>query len=53
VRLWRITISRLYGRIVEDYAAFDGLELLKQLGLRRILIAAPPLLGALRDARPA
>jgi hypothetical protein len=52
-RLWRITISRLYGRIVEDYSAFDGLELLKQLGLRRILIAAPLLLGALRDARPA
>jgi predicted ester cyclase len=35
VRLWGITISRLQdGRIVEDYSAFDSLELLKQLGLR-------------------
>jgi len=34
VRLLGITISRLRdGRIVEDYSAFDSLELLKQLGL--------------------
>ena len=54
VRLWGITLSRLHdGRIVEDYSAFDSLELLKQLGLRRTLMAAPQLLGALRDARRA
>jgi hypothetical protein len=54
MRLWGITISRLHdGRIVEDYSAFDSLELLKQLGLRRTLVAAPQLLGALRDARRA
>jgi hypothetical protein len=54
MRLWGITISRLHdGRIVEDYSAFDSLELLKQLGLRRTLVAAPQLLGALHDARRA
>ena len=54
VRLWGITLSRLHdGRIVEDYSAFDILELLKQLGLRRTLMAAPQLLGALRDAHRA
>ena len=48
-----ITISRLRdGRIVEDYSAFDSLELLKQLGLRRTLLAAPRMLCALRDGRP-
>jgi hypothetical protein len=41
------------GRIVEDSAAFDGLELLRQLGPRRSLVAAPRLLGAVRDARRA
>jgi hypothetical protein len=52
VQLWGITISRLTdGRIVEDWSAFDSFELLKQLGLRRGLMAAPRLLGALRDAR--
>jgi predicted ester cyclase len=52
VRLWGITISRLRGgRIVEDHSAFDSLELLKQLGLLRTLLAAPRLVGALRDAR--
>jgi predicted ester cyclase len=52
VRLWGITISRLQdGRIVEDWSAFDSFELLKQLGLRRTLLAAPRLLAALRDAR--
>ena len=52
VRLWGIVISRLRdGRIVEDWAAFDSLELLKQLGLLRTLLAAPALLGALRGAR--
>jgi predicted ester cyclase len=49
VRLWGITISRLQdGRIVEDWSAFDGLEVLRQLGLRRVLLAAPRLLRAAR-----
>jgi len=34
------------GRIVEDWSAFDSLELLRQLGLRRTLLAAPDLLRA-------
>ena len=53
LRLLGITISRPRdGRIVEDYSAFDSLELLKQLGLRRTLLAAPRMLRALRDGRP-
>lgn len=52
VRLWGIVISRLReGRIVEDWAAFDSGELLRQLGLVRTVLAAPQLLRALRDAR--
>jgi SnoaL-like polyketide cyclase len=52
VRLWGIVISRMRdGRIVEDWSAFDSLELLKQLGLLRTLLAAPRMLGAMRDAR--
>jgi predicted ester cyclase len=52
VQLWGITISRLRdGHIVEDYSAFDSLELLKQLGLWRTLLSAPSLLRALRDGR--
>ena len=44
-----ITISRLEGgRIVEDWTALDSLELLRQLGLRRSLLAAPRLLRATR-----
>jgi predicted ester cyclase len=40
-----ITISRLAdGHIVEDWTALDSLELLRQLGLLRTLIAAPRLL---------
>lgn len=50
VRLWGITISRLRdGRIVEDYSAFDSLELLRQLGVWRTLLAVPRMLRALRD----
>jgi predicted ester cyclase len=53
VRLWGITISRLRdGRIVEDYSAFDSFELLKQLGIWRVALAAPRLLRALREGRP-
>jgi len=54
VRLWGITISRLRdGRIVEDWSAFDSLELLRQLGVRRALLAAPRLLRAARAGRRA
>ena len=49
VRLWGITVSRLRdGRIVEDWSAFDSLELLRQLGVRRVLLAAPDLVRAAR-----
>lgn len=52
MRLWGITLSHLRdGRIVEDWSGFDSLELLRQLGVLRSLLAAPRLLGAMRDAR--
>ena len=38
VRLWGIVISRLEdGTIVEDWAASDSLDLIRQLGVRRSL----------------
>jgi predicted ester cyclase len=44
-----ITISRMQGgHIVEDWTALDSLELLRQLGLLRTLLAAPRLLRAAR-----
>jgi predicted ester cyclase len=44
-----ITISRMEGgQIVEDWSALDSLELLRQLGLVRSLLAAPRLLRASR-----
>jgi predicted ester cyclase len=44
-----MTISRMEaGRIVEDWTALDSLELLRQLGLVRTLLAAPRLLRARR-----
>jgi predicted ester cyclase len=44
-----ITISRMeVGRIVEDWSALDSLELLRQLGLLRTLLAAPRLVRATR-----
>ena len=44
-----ITISRMKaGRIVEDWSALDSLELLRQLGIVRTLLAAPRLLRAVR-----
>jgi predicted ester cyclase len=44
-----ITISRMEsGRIVEDWSALDSLELLRQLGFVRTLLAAPRLLRAMR-----
>jgi predicted ester cyclase len=49
VELSGITISRMgSGRIVEDWTALDSLELLRQLGLVRSLLAAPRLLRASR-----
>ena len=39
VRIWGIVISRIEdGEIVEDWAASDNLDLLRQLGPRRILL---------------
>jgi hypothetical protein len=52
---WRppATRSRLQGgRIAEDWTSFDSLELLRGLGVWRSLLAAPRLVGALREARP-
>jgi predicted ester cyclase len=52
VRTWGIVISRLRdGRIVEDWASFDGVDLLRQLGVWRTLLAAPRMLATLRKAR--
>ena len=49
VRLAGITISRLRdGLIVEDWSAFDSLDLLRALGPLRALLAAPRLLAAAR-----
>jgi predicted ester cyclase len=52
LRLEGITLSRLRdGRIVEDWSAFDALELLRQLGFARALLAAPRMARALRGRR--
>jgi predicted ester cyclase len=52
VRLWGITISRLReGRIVEDWSAFDGLELLRALGIWRTLLLVPGFLRPLLERR--
>ena len=52
VRLSGITLSHLRdGRSVEDWTSFDSLELSRQLDLLHTLLAAPLLLGAIRDAR--
>jgi predicted ester cyclase len=49
VTLSGITISRFEdGRIVEDWSAFDSVDLLRGLGILRGLLAAPRLLAALR-----
>ena len=53
VRLWGITISRLReGRIVEDWSAFDGLELLRALGVWRTLLLTPAFMRPLLKRRP-
>ena len=52
IRLWGITISRLRdGRIVEDWSAFDGLELLRALGLWRTFLIVPGFLRPLLKRR--
>jgi hypothetical protein len=39
VRLWGITISHIAdGEIVEDWSASDNLDVLRQLGVRRLLL---------------
>jgi ketosteroid isomerase-like protein len=49
VELSGITISRLRdGRIVEDWTATDGVDLLRGLGVMRTLLAVPRLLRAQR-----
>ena len=49
VKLWGITLSRLRdGRIAEDWTGFDSLELVRQLGVIRTILAAPILLRAAR-----
>jgi hypothetical protein len=52
VELTGITISRMRdGRIVEDWTATDGIELLRRVGLTHTLRAAPRMLRALRHQR--
>jgi predicted ester cyclase len=54
VALAGITISRLRdGLIVEDWTTFDSLELIRQLGVIRALLAAPVLLRATSGQRDA
>jgi len=49
IRIWGIVISRIeYGEIVEDWAASDSLDLVRQLGLWRTLQLG---IGWLRSAR--
>jgi predicted ester cyclase len=51
VEMSGITISRMEaGRIVEDWSALDSLELLRQLGLVRTVLAAPQLLCAMASS---
>ena len=53
VRLRGMTISRLReGRIVEDWSAFDGLELLRALGVWRTLLLVPAFTRPLLKRRP-
>jgi ketosteroid isomerase-like protein len=49
IRIWGIVISRVEdGEIVEDWAASDGLDLIRQLGPRRTLLLG---IAWLRSAR--
>jgi predicted ester cyclase len=49
IRIWGIVISRIEnGEIAEDWAASDNLELIRQLGPRRMLLLAIAWLRARR-----
>jgi hypothetical protein len=49
LRLWGITISHIAdGEIVEDWSASDNLDVLRQLGLRRLLLLGVDWLRARR-----
>lgn len=53
VRIWGIVISRLEdGKIVEDWAASDTLDLARQLGLWRCLLLVAEHHRLLRGQRP-
>lgn len=50
IRIWGIVISRIEaGEIVEDWAASDGLDVIRQLGPWRTLLLG---IASLRSARP-
>jgi predicted ester cyclase len=50
IRIWGIVISRIEnGEIVEDWAASDNLELIRQLGPWRLLLLGLAWLRARRD----
>jgi SnoaL-like polyketide cyclase len=49
LRIWGITISQIHeGEIVEDWSASDNLDVLRQLGLRRLLLLGVDWLRARR-----
>jgi len=49
LRLWGITISHMRdGEIVEDWSASDNLDVLRQLGIRRLMLLGVDWLGSRR-----
>jgi predicted ester cyclase len=53
IRIWGIVISRIEdGEIVEDWAASDNLDVIRQLGLRRTLLLGVASLRRSRVRRP-
>jgi predicted ester cyclase len=53
IRIWGIVISRIEdGEIVEDWAASDNLDVIRQLGLRRTLLLGVASLRRSRARRP-
>ena len=51
LRLWGITISQIAnGEIVEDWSASDNLDVLRQLGVRRLLLLGVDWLRSRRGA---
>jgi len=53
IRVWGIVISRIKdGEIVEDWAASDGLDVLRQLGPWRTLLLALTLLRSVKRSKP-